>query len=113
MARLPAFALYCKRIVTFCACSITDATGRDDLYGSELLILLNLYKGSVELFGLLGTIYQCVGRDYIAVGRCQGKVVCNASSCLLCSTWIFLGCCIGNVNATCCVHLTITLIFYD
>ena len=27
MARLPAFALYCRRIVTFCACSITDATG--------------------------------------------------------------------------------------
>ena len=53
--------------------------GRDDLYGSELLILLNLYKGSVDLFGLLGTIYQCVCRDYIAVGRCQGRVVYNAS----------------------------------
>ena len=87
--------------------------GRDDLYGSELLILLNLYKGSVELFGLLGTIYQCVGRDYIAVGRCQGRVVCNASSCLLCSMWIFLGCCIGNVYSICCVYLTLTLIFYD
>ena len=47
----------------------------------NFLILLNLYKGSVELFGLLGTIYQCVAEITLQLEDAKALCVMHRLAC--------------------------------